>query len=108
MRGKAEFAATAFWFFPPVERLGFFRLKTHQHIHLPDDPVKVPKWLYLDLEFVRSGSKVISFGICEEEKRLLERAIQLLQNMPFCIAIRFIIAVMMTFPAPLTVRLRIV
>lgn len=34
------------------------RLRTHQHILLPDDPEKVPKWLYLDLEFVRSGSKV--------------------------------------------------
>eukprot|EP00752_Nemacystus_decipiens_P002069 g1980.t1 len=34
------------------------RLKTHQHIVLPDDPEKVPKWLYLDLEFVRSGSKL--------------------------------------------------
>eukprot|EP00903_Cladosiphon_okamuranus_P011668 g10974.t1 len=34
------------------------RLKTHQHIILPEDPEKVPKWLYLDLEFVRSGSKL--------------------------------------------------
>ncbi|CAM9275576.1 unnamed protein product [Scytosiphon promiscuus] len=34
------------------------RLRTHQHILLPDDPEKVPKWLYLDLEFVRSGSKL--------------------------------------------------
>lgn len=45
----------------PFERFNLFRLKTHQHIHLPDDPAKVPKWLYLDLEFVRSGNKVLCF-----------------------------------------------
>ncbi|CAN0383626.1 unnamed protein product [Pylaiella littoralis] len=33
-------------------------LKTRQNILLPDDPDKVPKWLYLDLEFVRSGNKL--------------------------------------------------
>lgn len=38
-------------------------MKTHQHIILPDDPEKVPKWLYLDLEFVRSGSKVGAFPL---------------------------------------------
>lgn len=38
------------------------RLKTHQKILLPDDPEKVPRWLYLDLEFVSSGSKVSPRG----------------------------------------------
>ncbi|CAM9575025.1 unnamed protein product, partial [Ectocarpus fasciculatus] len=36
----------------------YIRRRTHQHILLPEDPEMVPKWLYLDLEFVRSGSKV--------------------------------------------------
>ncbi|CAM9730256.1 unnamed protein product [Laminaria digitata] len=48
-------------------------MKSHQHIILPEDPEKVPKWLYLDLESVRSGSKLRVSDILLPEGILLFR-----------------------------------
>ncbi|CAM9118861.1 unnamed protein product [Ectocarpus sp. 8 AP-2014] len=52
----------------------YIRRRTHQHILLPEDPEMVPKWLYLDLEFVRSGSKLRVSDLMMPEGILLHRA----------------------------------